>query len=245
MSLMLTRGQFITTSITGGLSSAIDSVGNIISGISVNADTASEESSDTAPKKAPSIWEIAYYVDDFGREQKDPSNAYIRTKKAITGKFSNSVATNDYCEFWLFIYPLNDAIAEKGEFQAEIAIRIIEYGDYVVKAPVDDELTYDVQMLYHYNDGVHLDDIHEGIQYLDGEIHRNRDVMMIEERYTKSHSTEETLKDIQRSPDGVSFSIKQDEYDDYYDGSSYLFTINDTTGLEVVIDKYLEMVGVR
>jgi len=66
------------------------------------------------------IWEINYFVDDFGDKTDE---GYIANKDFIEGVFSNSATTNSNL-FGYFI------ISSK----REIAIKLLEYGSSVVKA---------------------------------------------------------------------------------------------------------------
>jgi hypothetical protein len=62
--------------------------------------TADEPTTTTTQYVAPQIWEKTYYVDDF----KQPTDEwYIRTKKRMTGTFSNSATTNSDLEVSVLI----------------------------------------------------------------------------------------------------------------------------------------------
>ena len=65
------------------------------------------------------IWEITYYVDEFGQYT---NQAYVRNKNYFVGKFSNSATTNSK----LYVGVLIDL--------ENVAIKLLEYGSYVVKS---------------------------------------------------------------------------------------------------------------
>ncbi len=65
------------------------------------------------------IWEMTYYVDEFGQYT---DQAYVRNKDYFVGKFSNSATTNSKLYVGLLI-DLED-----------VAIKLLEYGSYEVKS---------------------------------------------------------------------------------------------------------------
>lgn len=78
------------------------------------------------------LWHTKYYVDDFGRETDDP---YIQNTDYDIGTFSNSVTTGSKLSAIFFAD------------EDSVGIRLVEYGDYIVKNPYSKSVEYNVSML--------------------------------------------------------------------------------------------------
>lgn len=127
---------------------------------------------------------------------------FIRLKEPVEGKFSNSFTTNSDCLFQIFLSPLD-------ENDCLIQLRIAEYGTQIVKATSGSQI-YDVKVL-------DKDDIEHEFMFV---MLENDDTMGM--GVTGLSEMNELLK----SGGPISFLIKDVE------NTSYLFTIEDTSGLE-------------
>ena len=78
------------------------------------------------------MWERRAYVDEFDLPTDE---YYISNKKPIVGKFSNSATTDSKLLVWLYL--------DSGLF----GIKLIEYGDHVVKNSYSTMKTYSVSFM--------------------------------------------------------------------------------------------------
>lgn len=152
------------------------------------------------------VWKLNYYTDEFGRQEESPENAFIvsdTSNHAINGEFSNSITTNGECEFVVFIH-----FSSRGT--PVVAIRMIEYGDLIVKSSYDSK-SYSVAVLDK-----------NGNRYSgEGVILEGDDAMF--PSFDEVH-----LIDLLLQGGPISFSIEERGE---YAASSYRFTIEDTSGL--------------
>lgn len=90
---------------------------------------------DSDPEPIPiinSIWEVRYYTDEF---QQPTDQAYIGNIDFLKGTFSNTATTNS--ELLAVVY------AEK----KDVSIKLLEYGDHVVKGYHSDGQNYGMSIL--------------------------------------------------------------------------------------------------
>lgn len=97
-----------------------------------------------ASTSAPTVWEIAHFVDEFNDPTED---VYIRNVDSIEGTFSNSVTTNSELTVFCFVH--------KTDGKSYFTIRMAEYGNYLVTNPYSESRTYDIKVKT--NDGTKID----------------------------------------------------------------------------------------
>ena len=158
------------------------------------------------------IWEIGYFVDDFG----DPtSEGYIKNSRYIKGTFSNSATTNADLNVKFIIY--NDG---------RISIKLYEYGrNHAVSGKISTK-TYKIQIK------------HNGVVVKTGK-KKNKDFSG-ENSYERVRvEPKEELIDILSSGGEVKFKIIETGT---YSNSSYSFKIDDVSGFSNVYKKLTESI---
>lgn len=93
-----------------------------------------ENSSHSEPSAGTSMWERRAFLDEFNMPT---NNYYISNSTPIKGTFSNSATTNSDLSVYLYIEPNN----------ADVSIRLIEYGSSVVKNPYSKNKPYEVTVM--------------------------------------------------------------------------------------------------
>lgn len=87
---------------------------------------------------AANVWNIEYFVDDFGRATDEP---YVIG--SFSGTFSNSAATNEKLTGYIYVerYDDGDSVVEG------VSLDLREYGSYQVKNIISKDKYYTVQIL--------------------------------------------------------------------------------------------------
>lgn len=179
------------------------------------ADAKSEEAASSSDKGTSDdsddfgVWEIEYTVDKFDRPTDE---SFIRLKKPIDGTFSNSATTKSDCSFQIIIFPYD------GTFF--VFIRIAEYGTKLVKSSFETQI-YDVTVLDR-----------NGNEYIfEGSMSKGSDLLFVnyEKDYFYGADEDELIEFSDVVRDGGPISLYIEEHNGT---SSYLFTLEDTSGLE-------------
>jgi hypothetical protein len=129
------------------------------------------------------IWEVKYFVDDFG----DPTNSgYITNSDMLTGMFSNSATSNSDLSLYFIV---SDS--------ANVAFKLFEYGRSEVKAYSTDYYT------------VKLKDSNGDIVSMSGTIYKGGNRLYIDPSHKKKHVSK--MHQILMKGGKVTLSIKESD----------------------------------
>jgi len=129
------------------------------------------------------IWEIKYFVDDFG----DPTNKGYIASDILSGTFSNSATSNSDL---LAYFIISDS--------SSVAIKLFEYGSNAVKAYSTDYYVIKVKNSF-------------GTTYnMNGVIYKGGDRLHIDDSYKKNHTSD--MHKILINGGQITMVIKEKEY---------------------------------